>query len=53
MKNDLTAEEWAVLNDYLQYGVAFVGSKDYEKRMELWKSAKDKVKKVAEEIKRG
>lgn len=47
MKNDLTAEEWLKLNKYLQFGVtAFNCSKD----IEIFKSAKEKIKQTAKEI---
>lgn len=50
MKNELTAEEWLIINNYLQFGITtFHCSKD----IETFKSAKKKIKQTAKEIENG
>ncbi len=49
MKNELTTEEWLIINNYLQFGITtFHCSKD----IETFKSAKKKIKKTSEKIKK-
>lgn len=50
MKNELTAEEWLALNNYLQFGVSAYIHDEAGKELELFKSAKEKIKQTAKEI---
>lgn len=52
MKNDLTAEEWIALNNYLQFGVSAYTHDETGKGLELFKSAKEKIKQTAKEIRK-
>lgn len=57
MKNDLTAEEWVVLNEYIQFGAWIFSEWEFDEKKrankKLLQSAKSKFDRVAKEIKQG
>lgn len=54
MKNDLTRDEWIVLNEFLEIGEYcydfWQEENSFEKKWELLDSAREKIKKVAKTI---